>query len=321
MFLPRDDQERPCLQGDGLVDGKGNGIADGERPVLWDELNKPPERDKDGSTALYQATKSGCNESISDLTSDGSMPAVCCSPSVKAIETARSLIGAEERSGFVAPARAILERRQEINAQKKYRQERFEKNCRYVMSILGSPEIPRSSERFAKALAEVNGTLFRLAWFFFRDEVSAACRKELALDSVQAWHRNMLAKGFHSYLANRQGRPFTPYAIRSLHNICDSIKRRLPRGHSVELADDFMDRRSDPRKAAELRELLQVCDEALKVLPPHLQVCLRLIYWEGLSGRDVAKRMMTNPRTVATWHFRARQQLAEIFRKRGHGPP
>jgi len=58
----------------------------------------------------------------------------------------------------------------------------------------------------------------------------------------------------------------------------------------------------------------------MNVLPTHLRDCLRLIYWEGLSGREVAEQMKTNPRTVATWHSRARQRLAVEFRKRGHGP-
>jgi RNA polymerase sigma factor (sigma-70 family) len=197
---------------------------------------------------------------------------------------------------------------------------RLERDFGYVISGFSSPCVGRPSARYAAALANIHSSLFAMACHFYRREPNRNRREELAGNAVQEWYRNMQMKGFRAYLTGAEGRPFTPYAMRSLHHICVSLMRRTSREHSVASLDNFFDRRNDPRNAAELRELREDCREVMNVLPTHLRDCLRLIYWEGLSGREVAEQMRTNPRTVAAWTSRARQRLAVEFRKRGHGP-
>jgi RNA polymerase sigma factor (sigma-70 family) len=193
---------------------------------------------------------------------------------------------------------------------------RLERNFRYVISAFSSPCVGRPSARYVAALANIHSSLFAMACHFYRREPSRNRREGLAGNAVQEWYRNMQMKGFRAYLTGAEGRPFTPYAMRSLHHICVSLMRRTSREHAVASLDDVLDRRADPRRSAELCELQELCREVMKVLAPHLRECLRLIYWEGLSGREVAERMETNPRTVATWSLRARQRLSKEFRKR-----
>jgi RNA polymerase sigma factor (sigma-70 family) len=202
--------------------------------------------------------------------------------------------------------------------QKKGRSQRLETSCAYVISILGSTTVPNQSERFNEALLVINSTLIAFAWFFLGNLPNLARRHELAREAVQIWHRNMLAKGFCSYRRSGKGRPFAPFAIRSLHNICVSLMRELNRAARVASLDDVVDRRNDFRRAFERRELEHDCSELLQSLSADHRECLRLIYWEDLSGMEVAERMGTNPRTVATWHLRGRKRLAEDFRKRGY---
>jgi RNA polymerase sigma factor (sigma-70 family) len=193
---------------------------------------------------------------------------------------------------------------------------KLERDFGYVISAFQSPIGDRTSARYVAALANIRSSLFAVACHFYRREPNRNRREELAENAVQEWYRNMQMKGFRAYFTGAEGRPFTPYAMSSLRHICVSIMRRASREHSVGSLDDVLDRRADPRRPVELCELQELCYEVMKVLPPHLRECLRLIYWEGLSGREVADRMETNPRTVATWSLRARQRLSREFRKR-----
>jgi RNA polymerase sigma factor (sigma-70 family) len=202
---------------------------------------------------------------------------------------------------------------------RKRRRQAFERYCTYVIAVRRRGL--RASPRLDKALTAINATLLALAHFFFRDERNLSRRHELASDAVAEWHAKMLATGFDSYLVRQTGQPFTPYAIRSLHNICVDFRRRLGRERAIaSSAEERCDGREDSRCAAELRELERDCSEAMKSLAPEVQECLRLIYWEGVSCGEVAERTGRNPRTIATWHSRARRRLAVEFRKRGYWP-
>jgi RNA polymerase sigma factor (sigma-70 family) len=198
--------------------------------------------------------------------------------------------------------------------------DRLERDFAHIISAFQSPTSDRTSARYAAALANTHSSLFAMACHFCRRESNRNRREELAENAVQEWYRNMQRKGFRAYLTQSKGRPFAPYAMGALRHICISLMRRTSREHSVASLDDVFDRRTDPRRLAELRDLQEDCREVLNVLPPNLQECLRLIYWEGLSVREVAEQMDLNPRTVATWHSRARQRLSKEFRKRGHLP-
>jgi RNA polymerase sigma factor (sigma-70 family) len=214
-----------------------------------------------------------------------------------------------------ASSMSNVKRRDEDEEAKRRRRQRFEEDCRYVMAVLNSKRPIPSSRRFEKSLARVQTSLLALAHVFLRNQRNPSRRHDLANEAAAIWHRNMLAKGFKSYLAQPGDRRFTPYATRSLHNICVSLQRR-DRGGSVSLIDEPPDQSGDPCRAAELRELEQECGRAVATLPDELRECVRLIYWEGLSGREVAERMGKNSRTVATWHSRARQRLARHFRQK-----
>lgn len=198
------------------------------------------------------------------------------------------------------------------------RSKRFEASCAYVISVLGSTTMPNRSEPFNEALSAINSTLFALAWFFLWNAPTRARRHYFAREAVQIWHRNMLASGFHSYCVKGQGRPFAPFAIRSLRNICVSMSRGKNRAFTVASLGEVLDRRDDFRKGVERRELERDCSEVLKSLSADHRECLRLIYWEGLSVQEAAERMNTNPRTLATWHSRSKQRLAPEFRRRGY---
>jgi RNA polymerase sigma factor (sigma-70 family) len=197
---------------------------------------------------------------------------------------------------------------------------RFETNCADLISVLASVDKPRMREDFGETLSDINSTLSGTAWCFLSTVPHLALRLELTRDAVQIWHHNMLAKGFRSYLLRGNGRPFAPFAFRSLRNICVSLTRQLNRASPAASLDYLPDRRNDVGKSTERRELQQDCHELLKSLSPRQRECLRLIYWEGLSVDQTAERMGVNSRTVATWHFRGRQQLAPKFRRRGYRP-
>ncbi len=152
---------------------------------------------------------------------------------------------------------------------------RLERDFRYVISAFSSPCVGRPSARYVAALANIHSSLFAMACHFYRREPSRNRREGLAGNAVQEWYRNMQMKGFRAYLTGAEGRPFTPYAMRSLHHICVSLMRRTSREHAVASLDDVLDRRADPRRSAELCELQELCGEVMKVLPPHLRECLR----------------------------------------------
>jgi RNA polymerase sigma factor (sigma-70 family) len=194
----------------------------------------------------------------------------------------------------------------------------LEADFNHLMSVLGSATYRRSSKRFAEALQSINGTLLAIALFWLRKVAVTSRRYDLARSAVQEWHRNMLATGFNSYRARANGRPFTPYAMRSLRNICISALRGKP-PEKVDFID-CPDRGGDPSNAAELRELQTDLHAAIETLPERLRECLRLTYWEGLSGSAVAQQMGATVKTISTWNHRARQRLAMRLKRRGHWP-
>jgi RNA polymerase sigma factor (sigma-70 family) len=194
----------------------------------------------------------------------------------------------------------------------------FEANCGDLISVLASVDGGLPREDFSEALSTINSTLSRFAWSFLRSVSNFDRRNDLTEEAVQIWHQNMLAKGFRSYALFGNGRPFTPYAIRSLRHICVSLLRGVNRLALVASPDEFSGTCEEPHKAVQCRELERDCQEFLDSLPVHYRKCLRLLYFDGLSGKEAAKQIGVNPRTLAVWHLRARQLLAAKFRKRGH---
>lgn len=178
-----------------------------------------------------------------------------------------------------------------------------------VITVLNSDSESRTSSRFGNALQFVDLSLSRVASYHFRYVPSRIVREELARDAVQTWYRNMLSSGFVAYLRHSDGRPFVPYAVRALRNICLSMSCQEKGGLRGEAVEELCDTAADPVRTAERREVTGHLREAILLLPLQLQECLRLTYWEDLSAKDVADELGGNPKTVATWNFRSRRWL------------
>lgn len=184
---------------------------------------------------------------------------------------------------------------------------------------------PQNASKVRRAVDRVNGFLFGVAFAWFHGKMNDVDRVELARCVVQTWHWRMLGAGFNSYLENGCGRPFTPYAISTLCNLCvDSLQRKVrdERNTTLHLRGvlDCWDPRQDPVRKAEIQELEHDCSAALRLLPQHQRESVELTYFEGLPAKVVAERLGTTPQTIARWNFHARQQLAPFFRSRGHWP-
>lgn len=201
------------------------------------------------------------------------------------------------------------------------RRQQFESNSLVVISTLSSTStIRRESSLFDKALKELNKSLLALAKSVLNSVHPRSHRDELSEEARQIWQNLMLAKGFHSYLTRGNGRPFSPYAVRSLYNICMSLLRGQSRLSILSEMEEFSDPDSNPVKAVETEEIRQAIKAAMKNLPPNIRKALELTYWHDLSNREAAERMKSNPRTIATWNHRGRQILKEDLQKRGYWP-
>ncbi len=72
-------------------------------------------------------------------------------------------------------------------------------------------------------------------------------------------------------------------------------------------------REPGPAEAAELAELTPIIEAAIKALPGHYEIVVRLFYFENLSSPEIARVLVCNVTTVQQRLTRARQQLRLIL--------
>jgi RNA polymerase sigma factor (sigma-70 family) len=80
-------------------------------------------------------------------------------------------------------------------------------------------------------------------------------------------------------------------------------------------------RTPDPAAALTGRELLDVLDEELHRLPDRYRLPLWLVFWQGLTQDEAARRLGCSPGSVKGRLERGRRHLADRLRRRGLAPP
>lgn len=189
-----------------------------------------------------------------------------------------------------------------------------------IIAEMDSP-YGRTSPEFASAFAQLNDIVTREAMFLLRRIPSYERRLDIAKETRQDFYVSLLNRGIKNYRQGGEGQRFAPYGIRILKNLIIDRWRTGKRCRFISLPDDFSDPlEENPVRSAEFHEFEQKCQVELAALSPRDRQTLILIYWENLSRCEVAVRMGTNPRTVATWAHRARNQLRDKFRDRGQWP-
>ncbi len=185
----------------------------------------------------------------------------------------------------------------------------FERACQKVIAVLADPE-PTESPEFREELQLMDCTLIVIAAMkFTRWQVRQP--REGALDAKQSWHCQMVGSGYRRYLNTGAGRPFQPYAMQTLHNICVDIARKGRRHPGSDDTFEVADPHRDPSGDAQHRELMAIVREEFDLLSPTLREAVSLTEWDDFSATEVAEKLDVTPRALYLRTHRARRQLRD----------
>lgn len=127
-------------------------------------------------------------------------------------------------------------------------------------------------------------------------------------------------RAWRSLSTFEDGRPFLPWLLRIVRNLCYThLERRARDGNTVSLSSeegsqmDLPDAAPNPRDQLETRELEQQVWQAIAALRPNDREIVVLCDLNGLSYREIAETLEIPIGTVMSRLFNARQRLRVLL--------
>lgn len=144
---------------------------------------------------------------------------------------------------------------------------------------------------------------------FFRFRVAAAQAEDLVQQTFLAC---LLAHG--RFRGEASFRTFLLGIAR--HQLLGHLRRTKRQSEPGSGLDSLRDGRTSPSGALVKRGLERSLFEALGTLSLQHQIVLQLVYWEGLSGADVAEVLGVSPSVAYTRLHRAKLKLRSALKER-----
>lgn len=140
-----------------------------------------------------------------------------------------------------------------------------------------------------------------------------------ALDLAQ----ESFARAFRAMDRFIPGMPFYPWLYRIIRNTClNHLKRKRRHGETsldslMECGFDVHDDGPEPIRSAELSDLRQSVQDAMRQISPEHQEILRLRHFLEMSYADIADSLEIPPGTVMSRLHAARQSLRRVMEQHG----